>query len=109
MFDLAIYYRMVGGFVGTGSTTVARIRWALAIAIYMAFVSMVHHEGPLRCLLVFIGVFVGGYVGRLIPHGKFQNVASIKNSIAMTIIQAIRLALIVVPYAFTDWTGYGYT
>lgn len=109
MFDLAIYYRMVGGFVGLGSTTLTRVRWALAIAIYMTFVSIVHGESVGRWALVFGGVFVGGFVGRLIPHSKFQNVASIPNSIAMTIIEAIRLALIVVPYAFTDWTGFGYT
>lgn len=109
MFDLAIYYRMVGGFVGLGSTTLTRIRWALTIAVYMTFVSICHAESPLRWLLVFCGVFVGGFVGRLIPHSAFQSVASIKNSIGMTVVEAIRLALIVVPYAFTDWTGFGYT
>lgn len=109
MFDLSIYYRMVGGFIGLGSTTLTRVRWALAIAIYMTFVSMVHHESPLRWLLVFVGVFAGGFVGRLIPHSAFQSVVSIKNSIAMMIIEAIRLALIVVPYAFTDWIGFEYS
>lgn len=109
MFDLALYYRMVGGFVGLGSTTLTRIRWALTIAVYMTFVSICHAESPLRWLLVFFGVFVGGFVGRLIPHSAFQSVASIKNSIGMTVVEAIRLALIVVPYAVTDWTGFGYT
>lgn len=109
MFDLAICYRMVGGFIGLGSTTLTRVRWALTIAIYMTFVSMVHNESALRWLLVFFGVFVGGFVGRLIPHSAFQSVASIKNSIGMTIVEAIRLALIVVPYAFTDWVGFVYT
>lgn len=109
MFDLAIYYRMVGGFIGLGSTTLARVRWALTMAIYMTFVSMVHGESVMRWMLVFVGVFAGAFVGRLIPHAKFQSTASIVNSIGMTIVEAVRLALIVVPYAFTDWAGFGYT
>lgn len=109
MFDLAIFYRMAGGFVGMGSTTLTRVRWAMTMGLYMAFVSMVHGEGPMRWMMVFIAVFIGAFVGRLIPHAKFQSVASIPNSIGMTIVQALRLALIVVPYAVTNWVGFGYT
>lgn len=109
MFDLAIFYRMAGGFVGMGSTTLTRVRWAMTMGLYMAFVSMVHGEGPMRWMMVFIAVFIGAFVGRLIPHAKFQSVASIPNSIGMTIVQALRLALIVVPYAVTNWVGFGYS
>lgn len=98
MFDLAIFYRMAGGFVGLGSTTLTRVRWAFIIAVYMTFVSIVHHEAPLAWLIIFLGTFAAGYVGRLIPHSMFQNTASIGNSIGMSLVTVIRLGLILLPY-----------
>lgn len=98
MFDLAIYYRMAGGFVALGSTQLARLRWAIAMGCYMMLLSLVHHEGFLWPLIVFAGSMVGAFLGRLISHSRFQATASITNSLGMAAINAIRLALIVAPY-----------
>lgn len=107
MFDLAIYYRMVGGFVGTGSTFLARLRWSLTIAAYMTFAAYVHytHNQPaLYLAYIFVLVTLGAFIGRLIPHARFQATASIGNSLGMAAVNLARLALIVVPYAW--WFDY---
>ena len=102
MFSLATYYRMVGGVVGTGSTILARLRFALTMALYMAFLCCTHHDDMLTLLVVLAGCFVTTFAGRLIPHSKFEGMASIGNSIAMTVINAVRLGLIVAPYLFAE-------
>ncbi len=106
MFDLAIHYRMVGGFVGLGSTALARLRWAVTIGAYMAFCSLVHHEGWLQCLIVFAGCSLGGFLGRLIPHARFQANTSVVNFCGMAAVNIVRLALIVFPYAFAVGSWY---
>lgn len=98
MFDLAIYYRMAGGFVGMNSTTLTRIRWAFTIACYMTFVALVHHEAPIVLLLVAMFTFIAGYAGRLIPHAVFQAQASFWDSLGMTVVTASRMLLIILPY-----------
>lgn len=108
MFDLAIYYRMVGGFVGTGNTQVARMRWAFAMACYMTLVALVHHLPWLSCGIVFGGTLIGTFLGRLISHSRFQATASFGNSLGMAVVNILRLALIVAPYAFvSNWLNGG--
>lgn len=104
MFDLAIYYRMVGGFVGLGPnmTTWCRLRWAVTIGLYMAFAALVHHEGNMQVLLTLSGCTIGAFLGRLIPHARFQATAGLANSLGMAAVNLARLALIVVPYAYFD-------
>jgi hypothetical protein len=104
MFDLCIYYRMVGGFVGTGSTFLARLRWSLTIASYMLLLSIVHHQGYAPGFIVFAGSAIGAYLGRLIPHARFQATASLFNSLGMAAVNVARLALILVPYIYYDVT-----
>jgi|GEM_PF-4476416 len=103
MFDLAIYARMVGGFIGTGSTTLGRLRWALTIGCYMAFVSVVHHQQWVATASIFVLCALGTFLGRLIPHAAFQATASLFNSLGMAAVNATRVFLIVVPYAVINW------
>jgi hypothetical protein len=105
MFDLAIYYRMVGGFIGTGSTTLGRLRWAVTMGCYMAFVSVVHHQQALVTGFVFVACLLGAFLGRLIPHARFQATASLLNSLGMAAVNVARLVLIVGPYAVTFHDG----
>ena len=106
MFDLAIFYRMVGGFVGFGTSTWStfwcRLRWALTLGAYMAFAAIVHHQPALEVLEVFLGVSVTAYLGRLIPHGLFEASASLKNSLGMAVVNVLRLSLILAPYAYFE-------
>ena len=105
MFDLAIYYRMVGGFCGysgPNATTWARLRWALTMGGYMAFAALVHHQPILELLEVFLGASAGAFLGRLIPHAAFQSKASPLNALAMSAINVVRVALIIAPYAYFD-------
>lgn len=102
MFDLAIYYRMVGGFVGTGSTQLARLRWSFTMGCYMALLSMVHHEGYTQAALVFVACALGAFLGRLISHSRFQATASAINSLGMAVMTMLRLALLVLPYSITS-------
>ena len=103
MFDLAIWYRSVGGFMGLGSTFWARMRWSLIMALYMAFATLVHHQAPLQIAAVFVTVTIGTYLGRMIPHDFFQAKASVLNSLGMAVVNIARLALIVLPYAVMNW------
>jgi hypothetical protein len=103
MFDLVIYYRMVGGFIGTGSTTLGRLRWALTMGAYMALVSLVHHEGWAQTLIVWAACSVMAFLGRLISHSRFQATASFGNSLGMTLVNLLRMLLILAPYAVADW------
>lgn len=103
MFDLAIYYRMVGGFVSTGSTSLARWRWSLTLGAYMAFVTIVHHEGIVAMASVFVLCSIMAYVGRLIPHALFQASASLLNSLGMASVNIVRLFLVLVPYSVINW------
>ena len=105
MYDLAISYRMVGGFIGTGQTQIGRLRWAATMALYMAFASVVHHQPWLVTGFVFAACFVGTFLGRLIPHGVFQATASLWNSLGMAAVNIVRVALIVAPYALTFHDG----
>lgn len=110
MFDLAIYYRMVGGFVGLGPnhTTECRLRWAFTMACYMALVGLVHHLAFYMVLTIMPATIMGAYVGRLIPHARFQAGASLGNSLGMAAINVARIALIVAPYAFfSSWWHMG--
>lgn len=94
---------MVGGFVSTGHTQIARVRWCVTMGLYMAFLAMTHHEGWGNALVVLLLVTAGTFLGRMIPHGQFESVASLWNSLAMGLITVVRMALIVVPYAVTNW------
>lgn len=103
MFDLAIYYRMVGGFIGTGSTFQARLRWAITIGLYMGFATLVHRQPIQQVCCVTLLCGLGGFLGRLIPHAMFQWPASILNSLGMALVGLVRAALVVVPYAVGWW------
>lgn len=103
MFDLAIWYRSVGGFMGLGSTTLARVRWSCVMGAYMGFASLVHHEGIPQAALVLVGSAFGTFLGRLIGHSEFQATASLKNSLGMALVNMVRLLLIVFPYTMTNW------
>lgn len=105
MFDLAIYYRMVGGFIGLGPnrTQETRLRWAVTIACYMAFAALVHRESIPTILMVYLLVFAGGFLGRLIPHAVWQGQAILKNALVMALIGFVRISLIVAPYMVTDY------
>lgn len=104
MFDLAIYYRMVGGFIGTGSTTLGRLRWAVTMAFYMMLVSLVHHEGWAQALIVLVTCTFTTFLGRLIGHSRFQASASLGNSLGMGVVNLLRVMLIVAPYSVGNWT-----
>lgn len=111
MFDLAIWYRCVGGFIGTGSTTLGRLRWSLTMACYMTLVSLVHHEGWAQALIILAATTLTTFVGRLISHSRFQATASIGNSLGMTVVTLLRMVLILAPYAMVDWldlSGFDY-
>lgn len=107
MFDLAICYRMVGGFVGLSSTSLARLRWSITIAIYMMFAAAVHGDGIVALAAIFFSVLTGAYIGRLIPHARFQNGASLYNALGMALIGLARVTLILLPYAVYGhpWAG----
>lgn len=98
MFDLAIYYRMVGGFVGLPNTFLARLRWSIIMGCYMFLLSLVHHEGYAQGLIVLTGGALGTFLGRMIPHARFQATAGLKNSLGMAAVSVVRLSLILVPY-----------
>lgn len=111
MFDLAIWYRCVGGFIGTGSTTLARLRWSLTMACYMTLVSLVHHEGWVQALIILAATTLTTFVGRLISHSRFQATASFGNSLGMTVVTLLRMVLILAPYAIVNWldlSGFDY-
>lgn len=100
MFDLAIYYRMAGGFIGLGSTQLSRLRWAAVMACYMALLSLVHHEDILHALALLPACALMTFLGRLISHAAFQGGASLGHSIGMAVVNVLRLLLIVLPYSF---------
>lgn len=102
MFDLAIWYRTAGGFLGLGSTFLCRLRWAIIMAVYMVVLAVSHHMEWWQVLVVAVGSTVGAFFGRLIPHARFQATASLGNSLGMAVVNVLRLALIVAPYAFFE-------
>lgn len=99
MFDLALWYRTVGGFLGTGSTFLARLRWSIVMGCYMGFAALVHHQSIEECILILLGAGIMTYVGRLMPHAKFQGAASLKDTLGMSVIGLLRVTMIVLPYA----------
>lgn len=104
-----IWYRMVGGFVGLGPnhTFECRARFALGVGAYMAFLAAVKQRPYLDIAAVFIICTLTSFLGRLIPHARFQATASLGNSLGMAAVGIARLALIIAPYVLTinfeDW------
>lgn len=107
MFDLAIYYRMAGGFVGFGNkpidTQFARLRWAAAITFYMLLCMVVHRDNPLTVVMATPMVFAGAFMGRLIPHAAWQGMTNFKSNLYMSLIGLARVSLVVMPYAVINF------
>lgn len=100
---LAIAYRMVGGFIGTGSTFLSRLRFCLTIGLFWAFLCLTHHQGLGQAFYVLWLCSVMAYVGRMISHSKYMGVASLHNALMMAVIGFGRLAMIMLPYAVLNW------
>jgi hypothetical protein len=82
---LAFCFRCRGGFTGLGNTQAARLLWwALPVA--------------LATLNPLCGV--GAFLGLLIPPGKFQNDASLKSVLGLTIIGFVQALFILGPMAY---------
>lgn len=96
-----IWYRMVGGFIGLGPnhTFECRIRFAIGVGVYMAFLAAVKQFPLIEICDVFFSTILLAYAGRLIAHSEYQSVASFKNGLMMGLIGTVRLALILTPYA----------
>lgn len=91
-FIFAFLYRCRGGFLGLSHTTLARlIWWAIPCAIF-GF-SLIGAWGSLCGLLAFLGL--------LIPHARYQSIASVPNLLGMGSVNAIRAALILLPIGTT--------
>lgn len=100
---LTLFYRMVGGFIGTGSTFKARLIWSLAAGLYMGFAAVVQEMWVGEVILVALTSAVLAYLGRLIPHARFQGEASIKNTLGMSLIGFVRMAMLVTPIALVKF------
>lgn len=103
MLDLTLNYRMVGGFLGTGSTFLARMRFCSIMAGYMALACLVHHQGWAQTGIVLPLCFFGAYLGRLIPQTPWMGEASLRNAALFAVIGLARWALIVAPYSVMNW------
>ena len=66
---IAVLYRTVGGFMSTGGTFTARVRWSLWLALFLSFGALAHGHGAIACAIVFAGTALGTFLGRMIPHG----------------------------------------
>lgn len=100
---IAVLYRMCGGFVGLGSTTLTRLRWAIPMGLLMAFLVAVHHQSWLDIIAVGVACTITAYAGRLIPHSSFQLSGSLGSALGMAGVGLSRMALLVVPYAIIGW------
>ena len=75
-----VLYRCRGGFIGTGSTTVARMLWwATPTATLVTSLAQAHSAGPWNWVL-FAFIFLLAWVGLLIPHGWCQDRGIIRNT-----------------------------
>lgn len=101
--SLAKSYRMVGGFVGLGSTFLCRLRFSLTIGLFWGFLCLTHHQGIGQAFYVFWLCSVMAYLGRLIGHSPYMGVASLRNALMMALIGFGRLSLIMLPYAVLNW------
>lgn len=97
-----ILYRMVGGFIGLGpnKTTECRLRFALGVALYMAFAAAIHHAELFHITAIFITTFAAAFLGRLIGHSPFQSGTAWWQILGMSWIGLARLSMIIFPYAF---------
>lgn len=81
----AFYYRCRGGFIGTGSTTLARcVFWAVPVGMFM--------HNPLCGVLAFLGL--------LIPHAWAQADAKPIHVAGMAAIGMARMILILMPIIY---------
>lgn len=68
----AVLYRCRGGFIGTGSTTLARLMW-WCIPSALLFMAAYHAKTGELSLLLGLAVMLALWGGLLIPHGWTQN------------------------------------
>jgi len=85
------FYRCRGGFLGTGSTFLARLLfWAIPVAVWGL------------CADWQVGLLCGvmAYVGLLIPHSIFQSNNSLFSVVGMAGVGLARMLLILAPIAY---------
>lgn len=91
----AVLYRCRGGFIGTGSTTVARLMfWAVPTSLLLGVLTPEAMRHPDRAANVASATVVAVWLGLLIPHGVFQNKTGKHEFIGMTGVAFLRLGLI---------------
>ena len=99
---ITILYRMVGGFIGLGPsmTFLTRVRWAVPMGCLLSYAGIVRFLEPWQVLVVLVGTCLTAYLGRLIPHARFQATASLKNSLGMSAVGVARMALLMAPMGY---------
>jgi hypothetical protein len=101
--DFIILHRMVGGFIGTGSTVKARLIWSLSCGLMFGFAACVHHMSLLCVVAITFMTPFAAYLGRLIPHSEFQGAPfDWEKFFGMSFICATRLLLLLLPTAIFE-------
>lgn len=99
-----VLYRCRGGFIGNGSTTLARILWWAAPTGILLFALTYAASGELLyALRIGLGAGLASYLGLLVPHGFAQDKTGKAEFIGMTGVAFLRL-LLILPVA-PCWIG----